>query len=117
MPAEVQEVTKGVMREPVRILVKTEGKTLNGIRQFYISVDKEEWKLDTLCDLYETLTITQVRFPTVLCINSISCWCLNTGSHLLQHPPQGRVADRAEAEAKQPRELHSQVRSAACPLL
>merc|ERR1712158_219716 len=28
-------------------------------RQFYISVEREEWKLDTLCDLYETLTITQ----------------------------------------------------------
>merc|ERR1712218_77650 len=33
--------------------------TLEGIRQFYISVEREEWKLDTLCDLYETLTITQ----------------------------------------------------------
>lgn len=30
-----------------------------GIRQFYIAVEREEWKLDTLCDLYETLTITQ----------------------------------------------------------
>ena len=30
-----------------------------GITQFYINVEKEEWKLDTLCDLYETLTITQ----------------------------------------------------------
>jgi translation initiation factor 4A len=30
-----------------------------GIRQFYIEVDREEWKLDTLCDLYETLTTTQ----------------------------------------------------------
>merc|ERR1719322_101641 len=42
MPAEVLEVTTRFMREPIRILVK-----------------KEEWKLDTLCDLYETLTITQ----------------------------------------------------------
>merc|ERR1712176_160507 len=33
--------------------------TLEGIKQFYIAVEKEEWKLDTLCDLYETLTITQ----------------------------------------------------------
>jgi translation initiation factor 4A len=48
MPAEVLEVTKEVMREPVRILVKTEELTLEGIRQFYISVDKKEWKLDTL---------------------------------------------------------------------
>jgi len=59
MPAEVLEVTKKFMRDPVRILVKKEELTLEGIRQFYISVEREEWKLDTLCDLYETLTITQ----------------------------------------------------------
>merc|ERR1711904_356861 len=33
--------------------------TLEGIRQFYVAIEKEEWKLDTLCDLYETLAITQ----------------------------------------------------------
>merc|ERR1712142_1067693 len=38
---------------------KKEQLTLEGIKQFYIGVEKEEWKLDTLCDLYETLTITQ----------------------------------------------------------
>jgi len=59
MPAEVLEVTTRFMREPIRILVKKEELTLEGIRQFYISVEREEWKLDTLCDLYETLTITQ----------------------------------------------------------
>lgn len=124
MPAEVLDVTTKFMREPVRILVKKEELTLEGIRQFYINVEKEvqilghfyakqqqqkfmnciheitiiyqgffkrmfcvlicidfyqwllichsvshhallcmcfcqEWKLDTLCDLYETLTITQ----------------------------------------------------------
>lgn len=30
-----------------------------GIKQFYVNVEKEDWKLETLCDLYETLTITQ----------------------------------------------------------
>uniref|UniRef100_A0A8C9T5F7 RNA helicase n=1 Tax=Scleropages formosus TaxID=113540 RepID=A0A8C9T5F7_SCLFO len=59
MPQDVLEVTKKFMREPIRILVKKEELTLEGIRQFYINVEKEEWKLDTLCDLYETLTITQ----------------------------------------------------------
>jgi len=59
MPADVLDVTKRFMREPVRILVKKEELTLEGIRQFYIDVEREEWKLDTLCDLYETLTITQ----------------------------------------------------------
>jgi len=59
MPLDVLEVTQRFMREPVRILVKKAELTLEGIKQFYIAVDKEEWKLDTLCDLYETLTITQ----------------------------------------------------------
>jgi hypothetical protein len=27
--------------------------------QFFVAVEKEEWKFDTLCDLYDTLTITQ----------------------------------------------------------
>jgi len=59
MPLDVLEVTQRFMREPVRILVKKDELTLEGIKQFYIAVEKEEWKLDTLCDLYETLTITQ----------------------------------------------------------
>ncbi|CAG8777716.1 26648_t:CDS:2, partial [Gigaspora margarita] len=48
MPADVLEVTTKFMRDPVRILVKRDELTL-----------EEEWKLDTLCDLYETVTITQ----------------------------------------------------------
>jgi translation initiation factor 4A len=59
MPLEVLEVTDKFMRDPVRILVKKDELTLDGIKQFYIAVEREEWKLDTLCDLYETLTITQ----------------------------------------------------------
>jgi len=47
------------MRDPVRILVKKAELTLEGIKQFYIAVEKEDWKLDTLSDLYETVTITQ----------------------------------------------------------
>jgi len=59
MPLDVLEVTQRFMRDPVRILVKKDELTLEGIKQFYIAVEREEWKLDTLCDLYETLTITQ----------------------------------------------------------
>lgn len=43
----------------VRILVKRDELTLEGIKQFHVNVEREEWKLDTLCDLYETLAITQ----------------------------------------------------------
>merc|ERR1712238_277609 len=59
MPLDVLEVTQKFMRDPVRILVKKAELTLEGIKQFYIAVEREEWKLETLCDLYETLTITQ----------------------------------------------------------
>ncbi|PIK34902.1 translation initiation factor eIF4A II [Apostichopus japonicus] len=59
MPPDVLEVTTRFMRDPIRILVKKEELTLEGIKQFFIQVEKEEWKLETLCDLYETLTITQ----------------------------------------------------------
>lgn len=59
MPAEVLDVTKKFMRDPIQILIKKEELTLEGIRQFYIRIDKEEWKFETLCDLYDTVNITQ----------------------------------------------------------
>jgi len=59
MPIEILNITSRFMRDPVRILVKKEQLTLDGIKQFYVAVEREEYKLDTLCDLYETLTITQ----------------------------------------------------------
>ncbi|CAN0010543.1 unnamed protein product, partial [Phaeothamnion confervicola] len=59
MPLDVLDVTNHFMPDPVRILVKRDELTLEGIKQFYIAVEREEWKLDTLSDLYETLTITQ----------------------------------------------------------
>jgi len=59
MPSDVLDVTGHFMRDPTKILVKRDELTLEGIKQFYIGVEREEWKLDTLCDLYETLTITQ----------------------------------------------------------
>lgn len=59
LPASVLEMTRQFMKDPVRILVRRDELTLEGIQQFFIAVEKEEWKFDTLCDLYDTLTITQ----------------------------------------------------------
>jgi ATP-dependent RNA helicase len=59
LPQEVLEMTTKFMTEPVRVLVKRDELTLEGIKQFFVAVEKEEWKFDTLCDLYDTLTITQ----------------------------------------------------------
>lgn len=59
LPASVLDMTQKFMNDPIRILVRRDELTLEGIKQFFIAVEKEEWKLDTLCDLYDTLTITQ----------------------------------------------------------
>lgn len=40
-------------------LLSSDELTLEGIKQFFVAVEREEWKFDTLCDLYDTLTITQ----------------------------------------------------------
>jgi len=57
LPVDVLEMTTKFMQQPVRVLVKRDELTLEGIKQFFVAVEKEEWKFDTLCDLY--LTITQ----------------------------------------------------------
>ena len=59
LPNDVLEMTTKFMTDPVRILVKRDELTLEGIKQFFVAVEREEWKFDTLCDLYDTLTITQ----------------------------------------------------------
>ncbi|XP_016514087.2 eukaryotic initiation factor 4A-1-like [Nicotiana tabacum] len=59
MPPEALEITRKFMKNPVRILVKRDELTLEGIKQFYVNVGEERDKLETLCDLYESLAITQ----------------------------------------------------------
>ena len=59
LPQEVLEMTHKFMNNPFRLLVKRDELTLEGIKQFFVSVEKEQWKFDTLCDLYDTLTISQ----------------------------------------------------------
>ena len=71
LPHEILEMTSKFMSDPIRILVKRDELTLEGIKQFFVAVEREEWKFDTLCDLYDTLTITQVRHPEHLTLASL----------------------------------------------
>lgn len=57
---DVLEVSSKFMREPARILVKQEMVTLDGIKQFYVQCEREQYKLDTLCDLYEYISVAQL---------------------------------------------------------
>jgi translation initiation factor 4A len=54
------EITRNFMNNPLQILVKQEEVTLQGIRQFFIDCEQDEWKLSTILDLYDTLSLAQV---------------------------------------------------------
>ena len=66
MPADVLGVTHRFMREPVRILVKKEELTLEGIRQFYVQVERE------VCNIFYIyqFEISSQKHP----VNSVVFW-------------------------------------------
>ena len=59
LPTEVLKLTKKFTNNPVNILVKNEELTLEGIKQFYVGLDKQRHKVDTLIDLFEIISVTQ----------------------------------------------------------
>jgi translation initiation factor 4A len=59
LPEPILELTSEFMVDPIKILVKTDELTLDGIKQFYILLNKEEAKFDAICDLYKTIAVTQ----------------------------------------------------------
>ncbi|KAH0982393.1 hypothetical protein GBA52_009570 [Prunus armeniaca] len=68
MPPEALEVTRKFMTntKPVRIIVEHDELTLEGIKQFYVNVEEEEWKLDTVCELHDSLS----TYPTVIFVDT-----------------------------------------------
>lgn len=59
MPIDILKLSENFMRDPARILVKKDELTLEGIKQYYVPLDKEEWKLEVLMNLYMNLEINQ----------------------------------------------------------
>ena len=59
LPTDLVNITSKFMRNPVEILVKSEQLTLEGIKQYYIALDKDDDKYFTLKDIYNMLTINQ----------------------------------------------------------
>lgn len=67
LPLDVQELANKFMREPEKILVKSESLTLEGIAQYYVALENDNDKYDTLKDLYSTLSVAQ----SIIYCNSI----------------------------------------------
>lgn len=59
MNEEFFKITSNFMRKPVNVLVKADLLTLEGIKQYYINVEKNDFKFDTLCDIFSLLTVSQ----------------------------------------------------------
>lgn len=59
MPNDIIELTNEFMKNPIKILVKKEQLTLDGIKQFYIGLSSEEEKYITLKDLYGQINVAQ----------------------------------------------------------
>jgi len=58
LPSDIMDMTNKFMRNPIRILIKKEEITLEGIKQYYVEVNENQ-KFETLCDLYSSLSINQ----------------------------------------------------------
>ena len=54
---DVYELMKQFMTDPVKILVKSEQLTLEGITQYYVNVSEFKYKFPTLLDIYGQLSI------------------------------------------------------------
>jgi len=59
LPSTIHQITNKFMRNPVRVSVKTEQLTLEGIAQYYVAVENDVQKYETLKDLFNSLSVSQ----------------------------------------------------------
>ena len=59
LPESLNTLTDKFMRDPVRVLVKSEQLTLEGISQHFVALENDDQKYDTLKDLYGIFSLSQ----------------------------------------------------------
>lgn len=59
MPQEMHIITEKFIRDPIKILVKTDALTLEGISQYYVGVENDTQKFDCLKDIYGSFSMSQ----------------------------------------------------------
>jgi translation initiation factor 4A len=81
LPAHLFTITDKFMRDPVKIIVKTEQLTLEGISQFYVAMEEENHKYDTLKDLYSHISLSQciIYCNSVRRVEDLYEWMLRDG--------------------------------------
>ena len=59
LPSNIFQITNKFMRNPVKICVKAESLTLEGIKQYFIAINDDREKYLTLKDLYQHISLSQ----------------------------------------------------------
>ena len=59
MPNDLVTLTDKFMRNPIKVLVKAEQLTLEGISQYYVAVDGDDVKYDCLKDIFGSISVSQ----------------------------------------------------------
>ena len=59
LPESINMIIDKIMRNPIKISVKREQLTLEGIRQYYVAVEDDRQKYLTLKDLFSQITLSQ----------------------------------------------------------
>jgi superfamily II DNA/RNA helicase len=59
LPEGINSIVDKIMRDPIKISVKREMLTLEGIKQYFIAVDDDRQKYSTLKDLFGHLSLSQ----------------------------------------------------------
>jgi len=68
IPKNIKELMISLTRNPIEILLRKSEVSVQSIKQFYVDVEKEEYKLDTLLDLFKIISTSQ----TIIYCNTIN---------------------------------------------
>ena len=59
MPQNVIEIAEHYLSNPARMLLPPDEVTLDGIKQYFVELEREDWKLPVLLDLYQQIAVNQ----------------------------------------------------------
>lgn len=59
MSSDMDHIVNIITKDPVRIIVKKEGLTLEGIHQYYVALEDDKHKYEALKDLYSSMSVSQ----------------------------------------------------------
>jgi len=59
MPTDLEALTTKFMKDPIKILVKKEQVTLDGIKQYYVGVETDDDKFAILKDIFSVVSMSQ----------------------------------------------------------